>query len=74
MAAVVGTDEALQAWAQAGEATGARSAALDLENLERTAQWLIQNATDPLLRVVARSCLVRLRAYQVLSTLEGRTP
>ncbi|GAA4962669.1 hypothetical protein [Kineococcus glutinatus] len=67
MSAVVGPERMLAAWSQATVATGAHGMALPVEQLQVVGQWLVDNATDAPVRMAARSCLARLRTYQVLA-------
>lgn len=72
IAAVVGPQRTLLAWSRAAAATGVHGMSLTPEELERVGGRLLEDAADDAaLRVVVRSCLLRVRVWRTLERTRG---
>ncbi|WP_432536267.1 hypothetical protein [Kineococcus arenarius] len=71
IAGVVGPQQALLAWSAAVRATGLHGTTLAPEQMRVVGERLVADATDPRLRLAARSCLLRLRVHGALETTKG---
>jgi hypothetical protein len=71
IAAVVGPQQALLAWSRAAQATSLHGVALTPDQLETLGNRLVEDTTDPPLRMAVRSCLLRLRVWRTLERTRG---